>query len=193
MSSTDSIRSLLPEPYASRLESIEELARLWAGYGHIYRLHLRVDDDDDDSVPSSVILKYISPPGTSSSSSDSQDESNIRKLSSYLVETNFYQSYSDAFNRRYTPRFETPTFLARISKCGVLLSDLDLSHGGFADNGRAALSLEQSLAALDWFAAFHAHWWGYQAKQGRESPTTRDLMRGEKWDGEGVWAVGTYK
>ncbi|CAO1637803.1 unnamed protein product [Sympodiomycopsis kandeliae] len=177
----DSIKDLLPDAYAGRLSSVEELARLWAGYGHIYRLHLNRKD--------SAILKYISAPR----SAGEQDESNVRKLHSYRVETNFYQHFSSRFNGRYGPRFTTPTFLARVSESGLLLSDLALSHP-VSPAGREGLSLEQSLAALDWFAAFHASHWGYASEKGRDCPTTREIMKNgsAEWEGSGVWEVGTY-
>lgn len=186
--SAQQIQGLLPQEYGQHLQGVEQLARLWAGYGYILRLRFT-----RSSGIAPCILKYILPP---SAETDDQDEGTIRKLASYRVEANFYEHFAQGFNDAYGPGHQVPSFIARPSESGLMLADLQLSHPRMPSS-RSALDLSESLAGLDWFAAFHAHHWGYRAQDGSECEMPLALMKQRdgvrSWKGKGVWRTGTYK
>lgn len=187
--SLNDVKDLLPPSLAALARHAKQLARLWAGYGYIYRIEL----NPSGSSPAACILKYVSPPA---SDADGADEGTTRKLASYRVEANFYENLAEGFNDANGPSRTVPAFLARPSSSGLIIADLALSHP-LMPPFKGGLNLSQTVAALDWFAAFHAHFWAYKSETGRECDVPTQLMKQkggvESWKGEGVWRIGTYK
>lgn len=148
----------------------ELVQSLWSGYGQIVRLRL-----DGWSQGSTVIVKHIAPPIPQAGSAVpanprgwSGDIAHGRKIRSYEVESNWYQTQSAECSAECrVPRchaaeeFDGGRFL--------ILEDLD-AVGFDARHGR--LTDPQLKACLSWLAHFHAAFLG-------QEPV-------------GLWPIGTY-
>ncbi len=148
---------------AQKVSKGTRIQSLWSGYGEIYRVQLEGADY------SSAVVKHVAPPQDSFHPKGwNTNLSHQRKLRSYQVEQNFYQSYS----AQHLESFYVPSCYGvrkLEGQWGFVLEDLDAS--GYA--GRAhELSLRQMKQCLDWLASFHANYL-------KVSP-------------RGLWEVGSY-
>lgn len=126
---------------ATDLRAVQQVQRLWSGYGAILRLHLI------GRAP--VILKRVAPPAGSGIG-------HHRKLRSYEVERAWYAGPAE----RCDATCRVPRRLACEAPGGetwLLLEDLDAA--GFPGRSRGLTPGELS-AALRWLAAFHATFLG---------------------------------
>ncbi|NQY31785.1 MAG: phosphotransferase [Coraliomargarita sp.] len=148
---------------ASEAHEVEELQRLWSGYGSIVRYALK-----GASVPS-VIVKHVSPPRAGMHPRGwNTDRSHQRKLYSYAVETNWYQSFAATCGSAS----RVPRYLGGErdgDEVVIVLEDLDAA--GYPR--RTTFVTDGELAAcLSWLANFHASFLGSE--------------------GVGLWQSGTY-
>ncbi|KAI8805804.1 hypothetical protein BJ742DRAFT_819208 [Cladochytrium replicatum] len=160
MSEVDALlrRRFGPKPPKHRSEHI---ATLWSGYGHIWRITIQ-------NSPS-LIVKQVDPPRSSLTPSD---ESHRRKLESYRVETNFYNSPAPESWATATASFyesigagKVPGLLPialevqsdeKFTRAAMLLSDLAIE---FPNGSPGDLDLEHAHAALRTLGLFHAFFW----------------------------------
>lgn len=154
---------LLNATQAQSISRIECIQDLWGGYGQLFRAYLT------GSVYPSVVVKHIKfpqpdhhPRGWNTSLSHQ------RKLKSYQVEVNWYQTYSH-FTDRHS--FVPNCLQVESSEEEVLLILEDLHQAGFPVVKKAA-DLVEIKACIHWIASFHA------------------LHMHRKPDG--LWPVGTY-
>lgn len=152
---------ILQETGASSLGGQEMVQELWSGYGNIMRVFLK------GGSRKSVMVKHIQlAADTKHPRGWNTDIGHQRKLTSYRVETTWYDRYSGQS-------------LARLPHCLaidrhendflIVLEDLD--EAGFPIR-KQSVSWDEITACLRWLATFHASYLG-------ESP-------------EGLWDVGTY-
>lgn len=136
---------------------------LWSGYGQIVRCHL-----DGGSLPS-VIVKHVRWPDRRGHPYGwSSDRSHERKLTSYQVESTWYDRYA----QQCPDASRVPRCLALETKTDeviMVLEDLDAS--GFAGR-RQQVSQAELDACLSWLASFHATFMGEQP--------------------DALWTTGTY-
>jgi thiamine kinase-like enzyme len=149
---------LITELGYTKLHKVDVLQSLWAGYGELARLW--VDD-------TSIVIKHIQlpkpdhhPRGWNSSLSHQ------RKLKSYQVELEWYQTYA-VHSHAVTPM---PIKVVK-GESEWLLVMQDLATAGFSQVETEATPLHLS-ACLKWLATFHAQFIGCE--------------------GEGLWESGTY-
>ncbi len=140
----------------------EVIQSLWSGYGKISRYRLI------DSSYKTAVVKFISlgESGEHPRGWDS-DNSHIRKVRSYEVETHWYEHY----NKRCNAQCRTPKFLGSYSEGKnqwIILEDLDL---GFPIR-KQHLEIPEVKVCLKWLANFHAAFIGQKLN--------------------GLWEVGTY-
>ncbi|WP_206019797.1 oxidoreductase family protein [Pseudomaricurvus alkylphenolicus] len=160
---------------AQRAEPAAELQQLWSGYGNIVRYHLEYDSPSS-GAPKTVIAKAIRPPDERDHPRGwNTDLSHRRKLRSYQVEANWYQSWAH----------QCPAMVAQLlgytQQAGttvLLLSDLDAA--GFAGR-HTRLHSNQTLGCLSWLAKFHARF-AHRSAADHQSIDWPD----------GLWPVGTY-
>lgn len=198
MSVTSQTQHLISKlvPSSTNVLSIQELATLWAGYGHVYRVTLRSESGEEVNR----VLKVVSPPAPSATTIDSPDEGHLRKLLSYQVETYFYSHLSRSL-------VDAPAaYSAHVPRCfgaisegstqALLLEDLSDGFPVLAETRRSTLDETQTNAALRWLARFHAHWW--DCDEGTGSSGVPPPLEAHKlgWDSEskqGVWQQGGYR
>jgi hypothetical protein len=142
------------------LISIKTLQSLWAGYGHICRVHAHSIGEESAKTRTSIsmILKYINPPPVSPNRPP--DEGHLRKILSYQIEQFFYTKLATSMPED----INVASCLASIdtssggTTTAMLLSDL---REAFPRPGekRAELSKIQVYAAINWLASFHGFWW----------------------------------
>ena len=154
---------ILEITHAESLFDMGVVQSLWSGYGNIVRIGLK-----GANYPS-VIIKHVKPDNGNHPRGWNTDLSHERKLKSYQVETNWYQSsISNGINK-----------FARIPKClGVknhknefLVVMEDLDHSGFQK--RKSFVNENELdSCIRWLAKFHAYFMGESSN--------------------GLWETGTY-
>lgn len=139
----------------------ELIQTLWSGYGELLRIHL-----NHPEIPS-VILKHIKIPIKAKHPRGwNTDIGHQRKLKSYEVETNWYQSYSNLSMAR------VPGCLAVDKKKDevlILLEDLD--QAGFPLR-KSRLNWQEIKSCLKWLATFHGSFMGRKP--------------------QGLWEIGTY-
>lgn len=148
---------------ARAIVDIDDVQRLWSGYGQILRCHL-----DGGALPS-VIVKHVRWPAERNHPRGwATDRSHQRKLRSYQVEGRWYSRYAE----RCPELCRVPRCLAVESHAAgtiMVLEDLDASGYG----GRPQQVGEQELeAGLSWLAHFHTTFMGIPPK--------------------GLWPTGTY-
>ena len=145
---------------AIRTESIQPL---WSGYGEIFRVQLIPE------TLSTIVVKQVLPPVTNQHPRGwNTDNSAIRKLRSYQIETHWYTQWS----ARCTDACRVPRCIGieqLNNQTWILLEDLDAS--GFAYR-HTHLNPSQASVCLRWLAHFHAQFIN-------AAP-------------EGLWPVGTY-
>ena len=137
---------------AASVSLVERVARLWGGYGELWRAELTLA-----AGKTTVIVKHVRPPP------GEQSRSHRRKLRSYAVEHAFYQRY--AARCAAAPGCRVPRPLQLASEAGswlFVLEDLDAS--GFAER-RTRAEPTQIRATLRWLAGFHARFLGCGPEQ----------------------------
>ncbi|MEC5126800.1 phosphotransferase [Verrucomicrobiales bacterium BCK34] len=160
----DTFESLILETTgASSFDPLEVIQELWSGYGQIIRLKLTGSDRD------TVVVKHVMmPSGNQHPRGWNSNLSHRRKVFSYQVETEWYQSKS----YRCDDYCRTPQYLG-FGRDGesVLLILEDLDSSGFPKR-LSSVTLDQAELCLKWLAEFHA------------------TFLGESTDG--LWETGTY-
>ncbi len=142
----------------------EEVQSLWSGYGQILRVGLSGAEE------SSVIVKWVDPPsheGEAHPRGFGGQISHRRKLRSYEVERNFYQSYALQKGAARVAR----SFSCQSQPTGWLFVLEDLDAHGFSGRTHDPQK-SQVEGCLRWLAEFHAQWLGV-------TPT-------------GLWEEGSY-
>ena len=148
---------------AEAVAGTEVVQNLWSGYGQIVRYHLT-----GSAIPG-VILKHVRWPDEQAHKYGwTSDLSHQRKLTSYQIETAWYQRYAT----RCLDTCRVPDCLAFEHRPdGVLLLLEDLDSAGFAGRRHRVRDTDVE-ACLTWLANFHATFM-------QERP-------------DGLWPVGTY-
>ena len=154
---------ILEITHAESLYDMGVVQSLWSGYGNIVRIGLK-----GANYPS-VIIKHVKPDNGNHPRGWNTDLSHERKLKSYQVETNWYQSsISNGINK-----------FVRIPKClGVknhendfLVVMEDLDHSGFQKR-KSFVNKNELESCIRWLAKFHAYFMGENSN--------------------GLWETGTY-
>ncbi|MGB1760533.1 MAG: phosphotransferase [Verrucomicrobiales bacterium] len=154
---------ILEITHAESLYDMGVVQSLWSGYGNIVRIGLK-----GANYPS-VIVKHVKPDNGNHPRGWNTDLSHERKLKSYQVETNWYQSsISNGIDK-----------FARIPKClGVknhendfLVVMEDLDHSGFQKR-KSFVNKNELESCIRWLAKFHAYFMGEGSN--------------------GLWETGTY-
>lgn len=148
---------------ARSITGTEGVQSLWSGYGQIVRCHLK------GGAEASVIVKHVRWPDHGHHPRGwNSDRSHERKVTSYQVESTWYERYAD----RCSDACRVPRRLALETRPdGVVIIVEDLDAVGFAGR-RDRVGDAELEACLSWLASFHATFMG----------TTPD----------GLWATGTY-
>ncbi|KAH8914501.1 hypothetical protein BT69DRAFT_1232242 [Atractiella rhizophila] len=176
-----SITSTIPSLSTYKLTQTHVLSSLWSNYGSIARLVF--------SPSLSLILKRVSPPPAKGKKAD---ESHLRKLLSYEVESWFYAHLAPALS------LHAQAGDCKIAKCysstrskegniELLMEDLSVSF----PESLYEFDLEQTLVALRWLACFHATFWGKPAKEAAKIRPPLEYTDGGEKTG-GVWTQGGY-
>ncbi|MDG1475582.1 MAG: DUF1679 domain-containing protein [Vicingaceae bacterium] len=138
---------ILSATKASNCEEIEVIQSLWSGYGKIARYQLTGVE------AKTVIVKHIIfPTETNHPRGWNTNNSHIRKVKSYQVETVFYENY----NSICTHECKTPKLLGSTTvgeEQVIVLEDLDTV--GFPIR-KSILTIDQVKVCLKWLANFHA-------------------------------------
>jgi len=158
----NTLQRLLEDPLLSYKESLQDL---WSGYGEITRYYSPIR-------AATVIVKSVTPPQQVIHPRGWHSEvGHQRKLTSYKIEANFYQSYAQHCPQAcYVPQVIAFSKPQASSGTQILVME-DLQHLGFDDKGSVS-SLTDVKAVISWLANFHARFIGYQAND--------------------LWPVGTY-
>ncbi len=156
------IRSIiLQKTGASSLFEKEMIQELWSGYGKITRVGL------ENASLDSVVVKHVQLPKQSNHPRGwNTDIGHQRKIKSYEVETNWYNTFSKISTARL------PACLAiehHNDEVLIVLEDLD--EAGFPLRKRS-IRWEEIVKCLEWLAKFHANYLGKTQV--------------------GLWEVGTY-
>lgn len=158
------IESILLNTFSAQsAKELETVQSLWSGYGKISRWQLTGAD-----IKSVIVKKIQAPTQQQHPKGWNSSFSHNRKMKSYQIEMNFYESYA----------LSCSTYCA-VPKCYdvkreggeqlLILEDLDES--GYAQR-RESLSLEDLKVCLSWLANFHATFIQVKA--------------------DGLWEAGTY-
>ncbi len=136
---------------ATRIHDRGVLQILWSGYGRIIRYELEGSDIG------SVVVKHVQLPSKKHLPSNlSNSLSHKRKLKSYLIESAWYESWS----QRCSEACRVPGCLALESHGDEFLMVLeDLDAAGFSGR-RGHVSWDEFKACLSWLANFHATFMG---------------------------------
>ena len=150
---------------ATQCEFVEAIQELWSGYGLIQRITLDLADH------STAIVKHID---ISESRENlrgwSGNVSHQRKVRSYQVEMNFYESYSQRCGTDCRlPQLIASREMTDDSGWLIVLEDLD---GASFDIRKSTVSQPEIRACISWLAHFHGTFLS-------ENPA-------------GLWPVGTY-
>lgn len=163
---------------------IQTLCSLWAGMGHIYKVHVpctsgklqsgtaksksssnKNNSNKNNQSMLSLIVKHIVLPTNTSN----QSLSNQRKTDSYFVEANFYEKLAPILISQYKISVPTPYLIQRpgsealISKKAPHKNDIVIAMS-YVENDRSQRHSrrQQRDAVLTWLAQFHAVFWGSQ-------------------------------
>lgn len=154
---------------ASSVSHTQVIQTLWGGYGTLFRAFL-----NDAGVPS-VVVKYIELPQPKSHPKGwNTVTSHQRKLDSYQVEVNWYQSFANQSHLQcHVPHC---VYVERLDNAILLILD-DLAPAGYGD---VVTSPQQCHveACLSWLAYFHA-------QHLHSAPANRAMY-------SGLWPTGTY-
>lgn len=153
---------LLKVTKSSKCDEIEVIQSLWSGYGKISRYQLV------GSSLKTVVVKFISPnPSGKHPRGWNTDYSHNRKVTSYQVETRWYEEWS----RLCKTNCQVPKFMGSFSQeknQWIVLEDLNTNF----PVRKTQLDLDGVEVCLKWLANFHATFLNHK-------PT-------------GLWEVGTY-
>ncbi len=138
-------KKILERTQSSQIKWIENIQELWSGYGIIQRIHLQSND-----FPS-VILKHIKLP---SAKKQSTSFSHQRKLRSYQIEMEWYQSWNP-INLKDQCSPSPNSLLVEKEKGEYYLLLEDLNTLGFPLQLRQ-VNWQQMKVCLCWLANFHA-------------------------------------
>ncbi len=155
--------SILQHTGASSLQRSAVIQSLWSGYGQIIRYRL-----EDCAIPS-VVVKHIRLPQPEQHPRGwNTDISHQRKLTSYNVETAWYNTYSQHCDQHC----RVPRCFAVVRQDDEILIILeDLDAAGYSLR-KTAIRLPEIEACLTWLAYFHAKF-------------MQSCL-------EGLWPIGTY-
>lgn len=146
---------------ASSLFEKGVIQELWSGYGKILRIGLV------NASVESVVVKHVQLPKKSNHPRGwNTDLSHQRKVKSYKVEAEWYNTYSKSSTARLPNCLATETLDDQVL---IVLEDLD--EAGFPLR-KQTLTWEEISSCLKWLAEFHASYLG-------QIP-------------DGLWEVGTY-
>ncbi len=155
--------TILEATGAQSIGNTQVIQNLWSGYGQIIRVALSGSDH------SSVVVKHVKlPDATNHPRGWNTDFSHQRKLTSYKVETAWYEFW----NEQCDDHCRTPHCLA-IKHIGeeVIMVMEDLDASGFSKRMNA-VSWTEIATCLRWLAHFHATFLNKEPRQ--------------------LWKVGTY-
>ncbi|MGF1691001.1 phosphotransferase [Photobacterium kagoshimensis] len=132
---------------ASSVSHTQIIQTLWGGYGTLFRAYL-----NGAEIPS-VVVKYIELPQPKSHPKGwNTVTSHQRKLDSYQVEVNWYQSFANkSHNGCFVPHC---VYVERLDNAILLILD-DLTPAGYSEVVISARQ-EHVEACLSWLAFFHA-------------------------------------
>jgi hypothetical protein len=156
------IRTAIPEiTGASSFTEKETIQELWSGYGQIKRIEL------ENASAKAVVVKHIQQSGKNKHPRGwNTDIGHQRKLKSYQVETNWYQTFSSQSKARL------PHCLGIESQDDEVLIVLeDLDETGYPLRSQS-VGWEEISMCLQWLAQFHASYLGKKP--------------------DGLWEIGTY-
>ncbi len=159
---------------------IQTLCSLWAGMGHIYKVHVPCTsgkqsgtgrsksssnkNKNNNQAMLTLIVKHIVLP-----TNTNQSLSNQRKTDSYFVEANFYEKLVPMLISQYKISVPVPYLIQRpsseapISKKAQNKNDIVIAMS-YVENDRSQRysRRQQRDAVLTWLAHFHAVFWGSQ-------------------------------
>lgn len=155
------------------------LQSLWSDYGEISRFTTDESFSDPLGASNSFIVKVIRPPlEVNHPRGWSSDFSHQRKLRSYQVEANFYQSWAPLCdeNCRVPSLIAKQTFVDKTQALSIsMIAMTDLDAAGFSNRSNQ-LSPTQTKVVLRWLAHFHAKF----------------LNVSKVEIGKQLWPIGTY-
>ncbi len=141
----DKIRNLISDP---QLEIREEVQSLWSDFGSLLRCF-------SPKLAKTIIVKFVSAPELEQTKHPrgwNTLTSHNRKLKSYQVETNFYQTYSSKVDQLC----QVPNLIAANSEANqTILIMEDLSQLGFSEK-RESGNLYIVKQCINWLSHFHA-------------------------------------
>ncbi|KAE8248740.1 hypothetical protein A4X13_0g5495 [Tilletia indica] len=204
----------------AQISNLREIATLWAGYGSIICVDLKLSKEREDQGQRRFILKVINPPQAElSDGGQGPDEGHLRKLLSYRVEANFYRGLGRSLLKSSIcgPHSSISTLHSALNASlpssqmdgtssqdgkssiqAILLDDIrDVGFPHLAEEMRGTLNQDQTKAALRWLAHFHAHFAGYLPSQPSDEcpPPLKAWSKSSSsssWNGNGVWQIGGY-
>ena len=136
---------------------------LWSGYGGVYSIKINLRNQREINL----ICKVVNPPNNVTG------EDHERKLKSYRVEIEFYQSFG---NRMLENEINLPKCLTNLiendGKIILLMHDL---HDRYPLS-LSSLNRNESYCAIDWIAKFHAFNW----------------EQSNLWESSDIWLEGCY-
>lgn len=133
------------------INQVEIIQSLWSGYGELVRLKF-------DSV--SIIVKHVQLPKQSEHPKGwNTNQSHLRKIHSYEIETNWYENFSTTIDRRCRLPKSLKTFQ---SDNEWLMVMEDLFEVGFTNIVQDANETHLKTA-LTWLANFHAKHLNYKS------------------------------
>lgn len=152
---------ILEKTQAQSITKTSQIQELWSGYGAILRVNL------NKAPVESVVVKHVALPKKNSHPRGwNTDLGHQRKVTSYNVETTWYDTYSSLSKARLPHCIAIEKFDEEVL---MILEDLD--GAGFSLR-KHSLAWDEIDKCLAWLADFHASYLGVQ-------PT-------------GLWDVGTY-
>lgn len=176
----DEVKRILPSGW--QVVRSSHLAELWAGYGDIYRIHVR----HTSGTQASKIVKIIRPPVQEHAG----DEGHLRKVLSYRVEANFYRTYAGLLKGAPC---HVPELFASSAPDGVpqivVMEDITVRYPVLGER-RGILSTAQVKAAVDWLSTFHAAF--AHVATADDAALCPPPLDAANWRGHGVWQYGGY-
>ncbi|KAF2738951.1 hypothetical protein EJ04DRAFT_509123 [Polyplosphaeria fusca] len=198
--------ALLAQQHLS-LQSLNEIQRLWAGYGSICNLiaapNLSPTSSGQTSRSASTansaistpqevqsyILKLITPPHAGR-----EDEGHVRKMLSYQVEQHFYTHLAPALPHSVPVAKAIASInehhVSGASTTALIMTDLKQTFP-VAGEKRAFLDQAQVHAALDWLSSFHGFWWPRAKELDRDTLVRPPRTETRRAVGS-VWLNGGY-
>lgn len=160
----------------ARLESEEQIASLWSGYGEIIRQIYILPDESRLFLIKKQVSQLIP-------ISKQPDESQSRKAISYVVERYFYDRLSrqSIDNGAHLPRVYATT------KDAIYMTDLGQEYPVEHVN----MDHERSAVVIRWLAHYHVQFWNYGLPAESLIPLG-SRSHPDPEGGQGVWEEGGY-